>query len=166
MGYLFPRQKTLPGDLLHYESVALFVKRVHRTWSKFQLNRENGIDIATICQLVGGSPLGIELAVAQLHWYTCAEIVQALQSGYDLLASSQRKLPLRQRRLQTVLAYSCSLLRPAEQQVVAACSVFQGDATRAVAATVAHATPVVLSHLENKSPFRRRNQRFTPPATP
>lgn len=139
------------AELLRYESVALFVERAQRSWRDFQLNAANQHAIISICRLVQGLPLGIELAAAQIRRHTCAEIVDALQTSHAILATTQRDILLRHRSMQTVLDSSWQLLISEDAQVLAACSIFRGGFTLAAAAAVAGATPDHLARLVGHS---------------
>lgn len=143
-----------PELLLRYESVALFVERAQRVMRGFTLTDDNQREIARICQFVGGLPLGAELAAALTRHYTCAEIVEALNQNYTILATAQRDMPPRHRSIQATLAYSWSFLTPQEARIAAACSVFRGGFTIQAAEQIMGANRVLLNALEDHSLLR------------
>ena len=143
-----------PELLLRYESVALFVERARRVVRGFALTDDNQREIARICQFVGGLPLGAELAAALTRHYTCAEIVEALNQNYTILATAQRDMPLRHRSIQATLAYSWSFLSQQETHIAAACSVFRGGFSLQAAEQVLGANRVILNALEDHSLLR------------
>ena len=143
-----------PDLLLRYESVALFVERAQRVVRGFTLTDDNQREVARICQFVGGLPLGAELAAALTRHYTCAEIVEALNQNYTILASAQRDMPPRHRSIQATLAYSWSFLNPQEARIAAACSVFRGGFTLQAAEKIMGANRILLNALEDHSLLR------------
>lgn len=143
-----------PELLLRYESVALFVERAQRVVRGFMLTDDNQREVARICQFVGGLPLGAELAAALTRHYTCAEIVEALNQNYTILATAQRDMPPRHRSIQATLAYSWSFLTPQEERIAAACSVFRGGFTIQAAEQIMGANRVLLNALEDHSLLR------------
>lgn len=143
-----------PELLLRYESVALFVERAQRMVRGFTLTDDNQREVAWICQFVGGLPLGAELAAALTRHYTCAEIVEALNQNYTILATAQRDMPPRHRSIQATLAYSWSFLTAQEARIAAACSIFRGGFTIQAAEEIMGANRVLLNSLEDHSLLR------------
>ena len=137
------------------ESAALFIERANRMTTTLTLTTQTQQAIHEICALVNGLPLAIELAAGLVDRYTCAEISQLLRANYDILSSSARDLPSRQRNMKVVLDTSYSMLTPAEQRAFAFCSVFQGGFTNQTALAVTGTTPDILTELVNNSMIRR-----------
>ncbi len=107
--------------------------------------------IRRICELVGGVPLGIELAAAWVGTLSCREIAAELERDMDLLVSRQRDAPGRHASLRAVFDHSWALLSDAERNAFCQLAVFQGGFTRSAAAQVAHASLEMLSVLLDKS---------------
>ncbi len=145
------------NQLLDYESVALFVERASRTTAAFQLTEENQAAVTRICQLVEGSPLGIELAATLVRQQSCTEIAAVLRQNYTILATTQRDVPARHRSMQAMLAYSWQLLTPAEADILARSSVFCGGFTLEAATVVSGATLALLTRLEDHSLLHQGN---------
>ncbi|HRQ40596.1 MAG TPA: BTAD domain-containing putative transcriptional regulator [Chloroflexota bacterium] len=136
-------------------AVQLFVQSARRVASARPLTEADYPAIAHICRLVGGMPLGIELAASWARLLSCAEIAQEIEKSLDFLTVSLRHVPLRHRSLRAVFDYSWDLLTPAEQQILLRLSIFQGGFTRAAAAQVALADLPQLSALADRSLVQR-----------
>src|SRR5690606_5053627 len=116
----------------------LFLRCARRVRSDLQIGEEERGAISRICAVVGGAPLGIELAAGWLALLTCAEIADTLsREGLDFLATSLHDVPARHRSLREVFEHSWRLLSEEQRTALAALSVFQGGFTRTSAAAVA-----------------------------
>lgn len=147
----------LPGEAnaMDADAVRLFVQTARRAQRDFQPEAEETAAIVTICRLLDGLPLAIELAAAWLRRLSCAEIaVRLAEEGEELLTSTLRNLPARQRSMAAVFNHSWALLRAAEQQTFARLALFRGPFTREAATAVAQARPAVLHSLVDKSLLR------------
>lgn len=111
--------------------------------------------VARICQLVGGLPLGIELAAALVRQMPVSEIAD--ERGMDVLDSSMRDLPPRHRSLRAVCQHSWLLLDDVERQAFHRLSVFRGGFSLPMAQEVAGTSRAMLSALVDKSLLRRRS---------
>jgi tetratricopeptide (TPR) repeat protein len=110
--------------------------------------------IVTICRLLSGLPLGIELAAAWAPTRPLAELAQALAQRLHGLQSPLRDVPARHRSMAAVLDQSWRLLPGREQSVLRQLSVFRGGLTAAAAGAVATATPEELASLVDSSWLR------------
>jgi predicted ATPase len=145
------------SPLAENSAVALFVQTAQRLERYFVLTDGNRPTVIRICQLVGGMPLGLQLAATWVRVLSCAEIAQEIEADLDFLSSDQRYLPERQRSMRTVLDYSWQLLRPAEQQAFSQLTIFRGGFTRDAAQAVAGASLPILSSLVDKAFIIRMN---------
>ncbi len=136
------------------ESVRLFAERASRVPAVFHLEKHLA-DVVAICQFVEGMPLGIELAAASLGRLTVDEIMPALTGNLQLLNSSHRDLPPRQRTLQAVFDYTWQLLELREQSLLAQISIFQAGFTRQAAESVLNDTTPGLSGLVDHALLNR-----------
>jgi predicted ATPase/transcriptional regulator with XRE-family HTH domain len=136
-------------------SVELFLQRARRAHVGFNAMPEDYPATVRICQLVGGNPLGIELAAAWVRTLTCDEIAREIERGLDFLSVSARGLPARHRSMRAVFDHSWKLLTEEEQGVLLRLSAFQGGFRREAAEVVAGAMLSVLSTLVTKSLIRR-----------
>lgn len=138
-------------SLADNEAVTLFVQTAQRVNRHFTLNPDDAQAVRRICQLVGGMPLGLELAAASVHVLNCAEIAAEIERDFDFLSSSQRNVPERHRSMRAVFEYSWRLLALQEQQALSRLSLFRGGFTREAAQTVAGAGLPILTALIDKS---------------
>jgi len=138
-------------DLGQYSGMQLFLEASRRVQPDYLLTQENATAIGTICQLVQGMPLAIELAAAWICLLPPAEIVAEISRNLDFLASEMHDLPLRQRSMRVVFDTSWRLLRPDEQVVLQQLAVFHGGFTRAAAQSVTGASLPLLMSLVHKS---------------
>lgn len=109
-----------------YESVQLFVERCQSFKPDFQLTDDIAPVIGEICRQLDGIPLAIELAAARVRGMTPQQVLQRLSRRFDLLASSQRDLPERQRTLRSAIDWSYDLLSEEERALFAELAVFAG----------------------------------------
>ncbi|MBW7881315.1 MAG: tetratricopeptide repeat protein, partial [Caldilineaceae bacterium] len=139
------------ATLRRYSCVQLFVERAQRSALAFAFADDTLSHVAEICRLVGGLPLGIELAASWVEEYSCQEIAQAIARSIDFLQTSMRDLPVRHRSMRGVFDYSWHLLAPDEQRTLAQLSVMRGMFGREAALAVTGATVAELTALVHKS---------------
>jgi predicted ATPase len=84
-----------------YGGVQLFLQSAQRTKVGFILTDAQKPAVTHICQLVGGMPLGIELAAVWVRALSCEEIAIEIERSLDLLATSARNVPPRHRTIRT-----------------------------------------------------------------
>ncbi len=149
---------TLPGEddleaLESFSAVRLFIQSARRAYPAFSVENERA-GIKRICALVGGMPLGLELAAAWVRALSCDEIANEIANNISILETSARNVPERHRTMRGVLAQSWALLTDEEQQVMMRLAVFQGGITREAAEAVAGASLRVLTGLVDKSWLR------------
>jgi predicted ATPase/DNA-binding SARP family transcriptional activator len=138
------------ADLTEYTAVQLFVQCARRMQPTFDLTQEREA-VVRICRLVGGMPLGIEMASSWLKHFTCTQIADEVERNLDFLATTLRNVPPRHRSMRAVFAHSWSLLSEAEQQVLQRLAVFRGGFRLAAAQPVAGASFPLLMSLAEKS---------------
>lgn len=110
------------------ESVRLFVERARYRDPDFVLTPENAAAVAGVCRGLGGIPLAIELAAAQVGALSIGQISARLAGSLELLEGS-RTAPLRQRTLEGALDWSYRLLTEKEKRLFGWLSVFAGGWT-------------------------------------
>lgn len=140
-----------------YASSQLFALRARQYEPTFAITEQNAAHVATICRLLHGSPLGIELAASWVHQRTLTNIIGAMRHSLDFLCSQRRDLPARQRTLRMVFDGSWALLTSDEQRIVAALSIFRGHFSPTAALKVAEATVLQLKTLHEKSILQLEN---------
>lgn len=138
------------------EANQLFVQSSKRARAEIQFEEADQAGVAEICRLVGGLPLGIEIAAAWTRSMTIEAVRDEIQKSLDFLASSRRDMPERQRSLRAVFESSWARLNEAEQKTFAALSVFRGGFSREAAEAVAGKFDSLL----NRSLASRNGERF------
>jgi predicted ATPase/transcriptional regulator with XRE-family HTH domain len=142
-------------DVAASSAARLFQQRARQAHAGNTLSADDNPAIVQICQLVGGVPLGIELAAAWTRTLSCQEIADEIQRNLDFLATRARDASERHRSIRAVFDQSWSLLTSEEQRVLRRVAVFRGGFTRAAAEQVAGASLALLSALVGKSLLRR-----------
>jgi predicted ATPase len=135
------------------EAVDLFVQGARRVRPDFSLAAE-WPEVARVCRLLEGMPLGIELAATWVSMMPCAEIARELSRGLDLLATTLHDVPARHRSLEVVFDHSWQLLSEAERAAFKELAVFRGGFGRRAAEEVAGASLSTLAVLVDKSLLR------------
>ena len=146
------------SELGDYGAVQMFLQLVRRTRPRHALQRAELPHVVRICQFVGGMPLGIEFAAAQLGRLPCALIADELAAGLGQLDAIQQEalhsLPARQRSLLASFEASWRTLTPEEQRVLTVLSILRGEFTVEAALTIAETTVVSIMRLVDKSLIR------------
>ncbi len=157
-GLGYPTGEVTLAQAAETGAVQLFTARAQAAQPDFALTPDKLPAITHICQLLSGTPLALELAAANIRYYTCAEIEAEIAQNFDFLTANFRDLPTRQRSVRAVFDYSWRLLTPPEQRTFSALSVFRGGFTADGARQVAGATAPLLAGLGDKSLLRRDEQ--------
>lgn len=145
----------LPFDeAIRRESVALFVQRARRAKLTFRLTPEDLPAVRQISRLVGGSPLGLELAAAWVRVLPVAEIASELGRSLDFLQTADQDVPPRHHSLRAIFDQSVERLTRAERRTLARLSVFEGGFDREAALAVAGASLMTLARFVDKSLVR------------
>lgn len=132
-------------------AIQLFLQRARQADVQFRLGAADKPFVARICRLVGGMPLGIELASSWAGVLPCREIADQLEHSLEILTTNLRNVPERHRSMRAAFDHSWKLLSEEEQQVFRRLSVFHGGFTREAAEQVAGARLPVLAALVDKS---------------
>ncbi len=134
-----------------FESVDLFLQRASRVSNQFVVSRENLEAVASICRLVEGMPLAIELAATWVRSLAVTDLAAELASNIDLLELSSQK----GQGLKSVFDYAWQGLTATEQSVFCNLAVFQGGFDLQATKSVAGAHLSMLMMLLNRSLLRR-----------
>lgn len=137
------------------DALMLFTQMAQRAQANFVLTPETAPQVAKICRLVAGVPLGIELASAWVRQLNCAEIAEELERGIGFLQTRAGDVPDRHRSLQSVFDHSWKLLTAEEQRVLTQLTVFRGGFTREAARQVTQTSLWTLTTLVDKSLLHR-----------
>ena len=153
-GLDFP-STTSVDDALRYGGVQLFIQSARRIQPRFELRPEDVPAVARICALVGGMPLGIELAAGWAELLSPQEIADEVSRSLDFLESNTGVGPSRQRSVRAVFESSWALLTSDERAVFTCIAAFRGSFTRAAGQAVTGAGLRPLMGLVNKSFLQR-----------
>jgi predicted ATPase/DNA-binding SARP family transcriptional activator/Tfp pilus assembly protein PilF len=154
-GLSFPEPGDEIGSIQSYSAIDLFVQRGRQLRPGFSVPAEDLPDVAKICQLVEGMPLGIELAVASLPIYSCEEIGLQIESNLDVLRTHLRNVPQRHQSMWATFEHSWGLLTDQERALFASMSVFRGGFDAEAARYILKASPQTLMAIMHKSLLRR-----------
>ncbi|MFN8591020.1 MAG: LuxR C-terminal-related transcriptional regulator [Thermomicrobiales bacterium] len=136
-----PVEPTAPGaDAREIPAaVQLFAARASATDHQFALTPHNADTIDDICARLDGLPLAIELAAPWLKVLSPGELLLRLDRRLPLLTGGHRDLPARQHTMRATIAWSHTLLSPAEQTLFRRLAIFAGGFSLAAAEAVAMA---------------------------
>lgn len=154
-GLTFPGgdgEKTGPAT---YSAPDLFAERMQQVQPGFSLSGENWEWTVRICRLVGGMPLGLELAASWGELLSCRQIAEEIERSLDFLESDARNLIDRHRSMRAVFASSWRRLSSQEQAVLRKLSIFRAGFEREAAEIVAGASLPLLLGLVRKSLLHR-----------
>ncbi|MEK6256276.1 MAG: protein kinase [Chloroflexota bacterium] len=144
------------------EAVELFIQHARRGQPDYQLKEADKSAVVNICQLVGGLPLGIQLAAGWVRTLPEREIAKQLAEDIDFLETNLKDLPPRQRSMRAAFDYSWKLLPEKLQDIYPKISIFRGGFTHQAAKEVAGARVRDLANFVNQSLLQRTsNGRFT-----
>ncbi len=146
----YPANET-ETDIEAYDAVQLFVQHARRIQADFALTALQKPAVIRICRLVGGMPLGIELAAAWVRALSCTAIAEEIARSMDILETPMRNVEPRHRTMRAVVEPTWLRLSDNERAVYMKLSVFRGGFTREAAEYVAGATLRILSALVDKS---------------
>lgn len=138
-----------------YSAVELFVQTAQSVAPDFALTDALRPTVARICALLGGLPLGIELAATWTRALAPAEIAAEIEHSLDFLKSATHDLPERQQSMRAVFLYSWNLLDAGEQRLLRRLALFRGSFTREAATRITDAELPLLMALIDKSLLRR-----------
>jgi predicted ATPase len=143
------------GDGAEPDALALFERRARQARRSFSLEGADRAAAGEICRLLGGLPLGIELAAATLWGRTTAELAEAVRADLDVLASSAADVAPQHASLRAVFEVSWGLLTADEQKAFARLAVFRGGFDPGAARQVAGAGAGTLDALVGHSLLHR-----------
>jgi predicted ATPase/DNA-binding SARP family transcriptional activator len=154
-GLAYPADANPDAPLDSYSGLRLFLACAERIRTDYQFTADEQRAAVRLCQLVDGSPLGIELAATWLRLLSCAEVVEEVMRSLAFLTTTMHDIPERHRSMRAVINSSWNLLPPAEREALEKLSVFRGGFSREAAVQVAGASLFTLSSLLDKSLLRR-----------
>jgi predicted ATPase/DNA-binding XRE family transcriptional regulator len=150
-------------DVAGYTAIKFFLQVAQRSRKDFSLETaDERRALLQICQLVGGMPLGLELAASWVDVLSLADIAAEIQHSFDILETELRDVPPRHRSMRATFDNSWRKLSEKEKSTFVKLSIFRGGFTRQAAQAVTAATLRQLSRLANKSfiQFNRQQNRY------
>ncbi|CAN5866445.1 BTAD domain-containing putative transcriptional regulator [soil metagenome] len=153
MIYHDPTDSIGTEDAASTDAVRLFVQRAQRHQATFALP-QNLDHVVTICRLVGGMPLALELAAAWLKSLSCAQIAHDLAKGVALLHTNLLDIPERHRNMHMVFEQTWQRLSEQETTVMQRLAIFRGGFSLTAAEQVAQASIHTLAALAEKALIR------------
>lgn len=145
------------SEALRYSCIELFATRALE-WAEYQLTDDDLPAVVTLCERLGGLPLAIELAAAQLDRYSPAALLESLDRRFSVLRNEDPRVHRRHRTLWATLDWSYQLLSVGEATIFRLLSVFSGPFVQEDVAAIAqvvryepYRTTVALGGLVAKS---------------
>lgn len=152
-GLVFPASES-DADPERYSAVELFVQHARRVKSSFRLTEAECSAVIRICHLVGGMPLGIELAATWARALSCDAIADEIERSLDILETPARNVEPRHRTMRAAFEPTWKRLSDEEREAFMRLAVFRGGFTREAAEAVAGAPLRTLTALVDKSLVR------------
>ncbi|PWH15910.1 MAG: hypothetical protein DDG60_04810 [Anaerolineae bacterium] len=144
-----------------FAAIQLFLQNVRKAAGVLHLTESERRAITRICRLVGGLPLGLELAATWTRMLSCQEIADEIERSLDFLKAPFRNIVERHQSLRATFEYSWNFLNQSEQETLMRLSVFRGGFKRDIAQSMFQADLATLVDLADKSFIHRdENGRF------
>ena len=114
------------ADLADSGAVALFTEHARPRVPGFVVEDQDVAVVASICRLLDGMPLALELATARLRSMSLTELHDRLKHRFDLLNKGSRTAMPRHQTLKALVDWSYDLLTERERILLRRLSVFAG----------------------------------------
>jgi predicted ATPase/DNA-binding SARP family transcriptional activator/Flp pilus assembly protein TadD len=138
-----------------HSALDLFLSSAERICPGFGDDPAQIKSVATICRLVEGNPLAIELAASLVRQHRSVEIAAGIRRSHRFLQTTLLGMPERHRSIAALFDHSWHLLTRQEQRILAALSTFSGGWDLPAAQAVAATTPLLLNKLCDRLLVRR-----------
>ncbi len=140
-------------------AVRYFEERARRAVPRF--SAESDISEAwRICALVGGLPLGLEMAAGLVRVLSLAELAERLEHRPEEIAAFAASVPERHRSLLSLCEQAWAFLADGERAVLSVLSVFRESFTAADLEAICGPALADLARLERRSLVRRDGARY------
>lgn len=146
-----------------HEAVQFFLHMAARVNAANPIGKADLPHVATICRLLRGHPLGLELAAGWLRLFNCRELAEKLAgtTGDEVLTAVSNTFPARHTNLTALFAPGWQALKPEEQDAVRQLLLFDADFSGEECAAAANVLPAMLLRLWETSWLERlANGRF------
>src|SRR5262249_39406295 len=101
-----PDDASTPEEILHNESVRLFVERASEARADFSVTEESADVVARVCRRLDGIPLAIVLAAARTQSMSPESILDRLDERFRLLSHGRRTALARHQTLRAAVDWS------------------------------------------------------------
>jgi non-specific serine/threonine protein kinase len=115
------------SSLEDFDAVALLSARASNSVSGFDVNEDNSVLVARLCERLDGIPLAIELAAARLRTLPVGEVLDRLDRRFQLLSAGNNAALPRHQTLAALIDWSYALCSVKEQALWGRLSVFSGS---------------------------------------
>ncbi|MCA9952675.1 MAG: tetratricopeptide repeat protein, partial [Anaerolineales bacterium] len=158
----FTLQVEANKEKVDYAAAQLFLNIARRTLPDYDLLPGDTEQIYSICHLVGGMPLGLELAASWVGMLSLSDIATEIEQNLQLLNSRQKDRPQRHSSMQASLDASWCRISVEQQHALQGLALFQGGFTRPAAMQAVGASLPILVTLVNKSwlTYNRQQDRY------
>ncbi|MFA5552292.1 MAG: tetratricopeptide repeat protein [Trueperaceae bacterium] len=140
---------------LDHDALRLFEERARSVDATFRLTSANRDQVASICRLVGGSPLAIEWLAEGLPGLSLDAVLERLTGSDHAVDGGAARFAERHRSPAAVFAASWERLEPAHAEALAALALFEAGFTLMAASAVADADTAAMQALTNSALIRR-----------
>lgn len=141
----------LPENVIEADAPKLFVQRARRLLPDFTVYESDLDHLDTICRLVEGMPLAIELAAGWVDKVALTQIAALVRQSLDFLRTEAWDVPERQASIRAVFDTSWQQLCAEDRLVFKSLSVFRGGFTLEAGQDIAGISFASLSRLVSKS---------------
>ncbi|MCP5095688.1 MAG: tetratricopeptide repeat protein, partial [Chloroflexi bacterium] len=145
-------------DARQYGCVQLFMQTAVRVEPTVKFTDSNIEEIARICNLLKGHPLGIELAAGWVRMLSCGAIADQLAENRNLLTTSHRDMPSRHRSLQALHTSIWNTLTQTERHILTKLAVFRHSFDYETAQGMAEVSLPLLLNLWDRSLLQRKGE--------
>ena len=147
-----------PGEkeLESYGATRLFIERAKQVTPRFSVSAADKPHVISICQLVEGMPLGIELAASWSRTLTCEEISNEISRNLDFLTTLHKDVPSKHQSMRAVFDHSWQLLGEEERLALQKLSALRGGFSREACEKAASVPSKHLLSLLDKSLLQRK----------
>jgi tetratricopeptide (TPR) repeat protein len=143
------------------EAERLFLERESQATGGREAGHTNNIEmVRTLCRLVDGMPLAIELAAGLRRYLEREEIAAQIASDVEFLQAELRNVPTRHRSIPGLLEASVRRLTVEQMRALLSLSVFEGSFEAGAAAAIAEAPLRTLGELVDRSLVQPGEGRF------
>ena len=127
-------------NLEQHDALRLFLARAREARPGMAIDRRAVDHIVSICRVLDGMPLALELAAARLRTLPLESVARSVNEITRWKGSCRRAPLSRHATLRASIEWSFDLIGPIEQQMLVVCAVFRSpfdtDAARAVAVAI------------------------------